>query len=130
MIHTQFVDFEVTDDLILSTINVSHVDLEVAITSVNERLKLSQGKPGYVMVDIRNVRSTTKDAREFLNSEKASENVAAMAIVINSPVGKMLASFYISLNKPSYQSKIFVNREKAVQWLKKYETKVKQAGMD
>lgn len=114
---TEYVDYEVLDNVLVGTLKAQHIDREIAIKATQSRHNISKGKDYAVCVDSRNVISTTKEARDYFNGETASKNVVAMAVVINSVLGKMLASFFLSINKPKYPSKIFTNKEKAINWL-------------
>jgi hypothetical protein len=71
------------------------------------------------LVDYCSVSETSKDARDYFTTQSASEGLSAMAILIDSPVGKMLGSFFIAIYKTSYPVRIFTKKDKALNWLKK-----------
>ena len=60
------------------------------------------------------------DAREFGSSEEGLRFSAAEAFVIKSLAHKLLANFYLKVNKPSVPTKFFSNKEDAEEWLKKF----------
>ena len=47
-----------------------------------------------------------------------NKNTLADALVINSLAHKILANFYMKMNKPVKPTKIFTSQKKAVDWLK------------
>lgn len=61
-----------------------------------------------------------KSAREYSSSEDGLKFSLAEAYVINSLPHKILANFYIRVNKPSVPTKFFGTKQEAVAWLLKY----------
>ncbi len=61
-----------------------------------------------------------KDAREYSASEIGLKFSIAEAFVINSLPQKMLANFYMRVNKPAVPTKFFDSIEKAEEWLKNF----------
>jgi len=80
-------------------------------------LKISQGKKYPVLVDYGNVKSVTREARAYYAGEEAAKVVNATAILISSPVGKIIANFLLSLNKPKYPIRMFTSETDAIEWL-------------
>ncbi len=71
-------------------------------------------------VDISKIESVTKEAREYYASEDASRKTSAMALLVGSPVSKVIGNFYLGIDKPPYPIKLFITEEKAIQWLKQF----------
>ena len=92
------------------------VDLEIAKHGSDERIKICKGKTYPCIFDISNVNAITKDARDYLANE-GNELVSASAILINSPVKKMVANFFISVSRPRNLTRVFTDRESAIKWL-------------
>ena len=61
-----------------------------------------------------------KEAREFSSSEEGLRFSKAEAFVINSLPHKILANFYMKVNKPSVPTKFFGTKQEAVAWLLKF----------
>tara|TARA_B100002051_G_C16436312_1_gene486713 strand:- start:163 stop:552 length:390 start_codon:yes stop_codon:yes gene_type:complete len=61
-----------------------------------------------------------KEAREFSSSEEGLRFSKAEAFVINSLPHKILANFYMKMNKPTVPTKFFGTKQEAVAWLKKF----------
>jgi hypothetical protein len=100
----------------------AHVDvgLEEVKMMVAAGNELTGGKKAPLLMIIGEFGSFSKEAREFsANPEK--ENIAtAVAYVINSIGLKLIANFYIRVNKPPKPVKVFNNEEDAVNWLKSF----------
>lgn len=69
-----------------------------------------------VLVDIREARSVTNPARKEY-SNRIGEVSTAAALVVCSPVSKVLGSFFLRLNRPNHPSKLFTSESKALEWL-------------
>lgn len=62
--------------------------------------------------------SFSKEARNFVASKEVNKVVKAEALVINSMALRIMGNFYLKVNKPARESKLFNNRELALEWLK------------
>ena len=79
--------------------------------------KLTKNKPYAVIVNAKAFSSVTKKAREVSANELYSPNRVGSAIMVENLGQQLLASFYINVNKPKVPTRIFQNREKAIEWL-------------
>lgn len=61
-----------------------------------------------------------KEAREFSSSEEGLKFSKAEAYVIHSLPHKILANFYVKVNKPLVPTKFFGTKQEAVAWLLKF----------
>lgn len=71
-----------------------------------------------VLVDMRGVLSETREAREYFASPEVAEKVSAVALVVESPVSRMIANFLIRLTKHYVPTRMFSDSAIAQQWLK------------
>ena len=78
------------------------------------------GKKFPLLVDSRDIRSITKEARDFFSIQKRETAVNALAILIYSPLSKIIGNFFMDLNKPQVPAKLFTNELEALNWLKQY----------
>lgn len=80
-------------------------------------MELSEGKP-YAYLAIKGEFSeVTKEAKELLASKEIAINTVAKALLIQSLADRIMANFYLTLNKPYVTTKIFTDKIKAVEWL-------------
>jgi hypothetical protein len=98
------------------------IDLHAAEQVLAERLRLSAGKSFPVLVDGRGVKSFTKEARDYLSSDKGKEGVKASAILVSGFLSSTLANFFLKVNvkKAGFPVKTFTDKYKAIAWLKQF----------
>jgi hypothetical protein len=96
------------------------IDLAVAKETVHARKKVGNGIDRLVYVDIRNLKSVTDEARDWLGTIEANQYIKAMAIHTNNPIQNLLANFYLMFSKPPMPTKLFTDKDKALRWLKLY----------
>lgn len=63
--------------------------------------------------------SVTKEARDNAILIEDKSMVGASALIINNLAYKIIANFYMKVNKPKRPLKAFGNEEDAIEWLKK-----------
>jgi len=84
-----------------------------------EMIKKNTGSKKYpLLVDVRQQRSVSREARQFYASKEFTDNVSALAFIVESAISKVLANFYLGLNKPPYPTQLFTNEDKAIEWLR------------
>jgi hypothetical protein len=93
--------------------------LDIAKELVANRLEYTNGKWMYTLIDGSNLKSTTKEARDYMaNPEGGLKGILAGAFLSNSVVTTVIINLYLSINKPPTPAKFFSNKENAVKWLK------------
>jgi hypothetical protein len=116
----EYARIELEDNIIIATWKATFVDLEIAQKVVNAR-RLAFMKNKYpCLIKIYSIKDSTKEARDFLASEKGCEGFTAGAIVVSSVLENIIASLYLYLNKPVVPTKIFKDELKAKEWLSKF----------
>jgi hypothetical protein len=93
------------------------IELEHAIEMVSIRKKATNNVPRLVIMDGSNIINVSKEARDYLSSEEATEGIIAGAFIVDSPLTKILGNFFLKISKPNKPSKLFTNREEAIEWL-------------
>jgi hypothetical protein len=71
------------------------------------------------MGNISKSQELTKHVRDYISGQ-LPKYIKAMALVSNSAVGKMVGNFFIILSRPPYPTRIFSNKEDAINWLKEH----------
>ena len=69
------------------------------------------------LVDLREVRSIDRSAREFFMDQDA--DYRAVALVAGSPATRMLANFFIGLRRGPIPVRMFTNEPDAIAWLQR-----------
>lgn len=81
--------------------------------------KLTAGKKVPVLHLIGKYMNVTKEAREFSASEEGLKYSSAEAFVFDSLPHRIIANFYLNVNKPPVPTKFFKTKKEAEVWLKK-----------
>jgi hypothetical protein len=76
-----------------------------------------------ILVDIRNIKSVSKDSRSIYSSGKTGKCLSAAALLIGNPVSRIVGNFYLGLNKTKMPVRMFTSVEEATDWLKTFLTK-------
>lgn len=98
---------------------IEEMDITIAETCVKDRLAYIGSYTYPSLFDITKVKQSTKGARDYMANE-GNAGVAASAILVSSPMVKMAANFYIKVNKPKNPTRMFTDRNEAVEWLKQF----------
>ena len=104
---------------------INHVpDAEVTLEDAHETmaayLKLNKGKRMPLLIDTRTMKSLARGARHFFAGEEAAACASAAAIIVGTPVSKVLGNFYLGLSNPHLPSRLFSSEDEALAWLKGY----------
>lgn len=97
----------------------AHETLQDAIEILDAIRELSQGKPAYILSDVRNLVSADSDALEYFASEESRKLVKANAMVSKSLLTRSLINLYLLVNKPQYPMSVFKSFDAAANWLKR-----------
>lgn len=98
--------------------------LETAIQDVKLRLDFQQGESFYVVTDIANLKSATKESREFLsNPEGGLKGIKAGAFISGSVFSYAIFSLFLKINKPLVPARFFNNKQQAINWVHELRSK-------
>lgn len=92
-------------------------DLAEAQEATRATAQLTGGSAMPVLVDSRGVRSQTKAAREHFVGPEAVKVSSAVAILVGSPVSRMVGNFFLRSNAHQSPTQLFTNEGDAVSWL-------------
>ncbi|MBI3512108.1 MAG: hypothetical protein HY064_15730 [Bacteroidetes bacterium] len=100
-------------------------DVVYDIKEIRENLKciaeIGKGKRLPVMNVGGKYTLVTKEGREFVaKAEYSRKMISAEGYVMRSTAQKMIAGFYMRINKPKMPTRFFTNEEGAIKWLKKF----------
>jgi len=119
---------EIDDGIIYATyIPKLEINLAIAQELVQNRMSFSENKPHYILIDFTNVKSVTKDARDYMNDPEAGlKGLLGGAFLSNSVVATLFVNLYLKVNNPTIPAKFFTNKADAINWLKKIRTEKTQ----
>ncbi|HEX9439902.1 MAG TPA: hypothetical protein VF909_09480 [Roseiflexaceae bacterium] len=108
---------------IFHTINHPGVEqtLEAARENLQATVELSGGQRRPLLVDIRQIKSQTREARDYYTGPEGTRCFSAAAMLVDSPVSRLLGNFMIGFNKSSsVPGKLFSSEAEAIEWLKTF----------
>jgi len=98
---------------------------EIAVSQVNERLRISNGVIYPMYIDARGIKYATKDAREYTKGADGIKYINAGGFLINNAVLEILTNYYFKFNRPKIPVKLFTDQAKALQWLQQFKNPIK-----
>jgi hypothetical protein len=97
---------------------MAEIDLEDAIENTIVVTGLYAGKKFPLLVDSRNIKSMTREARQHFSTNGRETKLTSFAILVKSPLSKVIGNFFMGLNKPQVPARLFDNESDAIDWLK------------
>ena len=88
----------------------------IALQVLELGLQIVDG-PKPVMVLMQDIARVDREARAFFASEEYLRLSSQTALVVGSPVSRVIANFFLGLNRVKFPCKIFDDPELATQWL-------------
>ena len=73
-----------------------------------------------VLIDMTSVTEISKEARDYFANERTASIQRATALLIGSPVSRVIGNFFMGLNKPISPTRLFTDPEEAIQWLRTF----------
>jgi hypothetical protein len=98
----------------------AEVSLEDAQETMAAYMRISNGKKRPLLVDTKNMKAFSREARKFYAGEEAAKVASAVAIIVGTPVSRVLGNFYLGLSNPHLPSRLFSSEDEAMEWLKGY----------
>ncbi len=78
------------------------------------------GKKYPLLIDARTIRSMEREARKHLSTNGRETRINSFAVMVKSPLSRVIGNFFMGLNKPEIPARLFDKEEEAIHWLKKY----------
>jgi hypothetical protein len=95
------------------------LDIAQAREATAAMIKVGGGIPRPLFVDFTNMKSQTKECRDYYSKDPNHiKTYSVIAILISNPLSRVFANFFIGLNKPLKPTRLFDDRAKAIEWLK------------
>jgi hypothetical protein len=82
--------------------------------------QLAQGRPCALLVDLRQIRSQDREAREYYTRPENAKALRAVAVLIDSPMSRVIGNFFIGFSKPVVPTRLFRSEAEAIEWLQAF----------
>ena len=96
----------------------SEITLAEAKLAIQSIIKITKGEKKPVLVDTRQIKSMTHKSRQYLAGQETADALRAVALLINSPISKIIGNFFVNFSKPLVPTKLFTDENEALAWLK------------
>lgn len=123
MLETKTANIYIKDEIVhLVYKKGANVSLEAIEENLKAKIAIQKGKAMKTLVDVRAVWQYSDEAREVVSSKRFQKITIAMAVVVvgYSLAIKMIANFFMRINKPVTPTKLFKKEANAIEWLKNY----------
>lgn len=91
--------------------------LEDARECVAEMWQAAKQRRRPVLVDMSELGGEDRAAREYFVSDEAVAKYAAVAILVRSPVSRVIGTFFLRLARHKAPTRLFTSEAEAVHWL-------------
>lgn len=99
------------------------IDLAIAKELIDNRMTFSGGKPVYAVIDFTNVKSVTKEARDYMNSPDGGlKGLLGGAFLSNNVVATLFVNLFLKVAKPAIPARFFNNEAEAIKWLRRVQS--------
>jgi hypothetical protein len=95
------------------------ITYEVALQVLEVGMQITDG-PRPTLVLMQDMARVDREARALFASEEYMRLCSQTALVVGSPVSRVIGSFFVGLNRPKYPYKIFGDPEQAAEWLREF----------
>lgn len=93
--------------------------IEQARTVVDVHNQLAAGDPVCILADLQStISGANREARAYYTTAEASKYKKGMAMVVRTPIQKVLGNVFVGMSRPPYPTKIFTSTEDALGWLR------------
>jgi len=102
---------------------VVHPGLVTELADAEENVRafaqIGGGKRRLAIIDLRShAASATRAAREYYAGPENAKVVLAVVLLVRSNVGRLLANFFLGINKTIFPLRLFAEPEPALEWLR------------
>lgn len=114
------IKFQYGDDHILYTDCFPNtiMTLEDGKESTRISAEMVNHTPRPLLCDLTNVVKMTQDCRRHFAGPEHAKTFSKAALIVTSPISRIIGNFFLGLNKPLKPTRLFTNKEDALLWLK------------
>lgn len=97
-----------------------NMDLGIAKECAKSSFQLTKGKKIPMMVNLENLASIDKEARDFMANPESTFIVKASALVVKSKVQRVMVTIFLNFSRPAFPVMLFSSEMEAFDWLQKF----------
>lgn len=96
------------------------VELQDAIENSSSVKEVSEDTIYPILINLKQIKSISKEARDHFSMKNRTPGVSAIAMLVKSPVSRIIGNFFIGMNRSVVPTKLFTDESEAVSWLKQF----------
>lgn len=122
IIETRAQHLWIDDEGIVHVIVKPHAEVSLpdAVEAVRAVAQLGEEVKRPTLVDMRSVKSITRDARMYFAGAETAKAETATALIVGSPLTRAIGNFFLGLNKTTLPCRLFTTEADALAWLRGY----------
>lgn len=91
------------------------IGLDDATAAIEAMSELTGGRQSRLLADLHDTGAQTRPAR--LELARRDDLVSAVALIVGTPLSRIMWNFFLGVNKPRYPTRLFEDEASAVAWL-------------
>ncbi len=95
----------------------SEIQLDDAQENTANVIRISGGANFPILVDLREIKSISKEARDHFSMRGRKPNFTAIAMLVSSPLRSIIGNFFLGLNRPTVPTRLFTSENEEVSWI-------------
>lgn len=116
-LENDFIKFWIENGILFSRFKKpTELNLDTVKLTIEMREKISGGQKQYWLYDITNLKTVTKEARNYA-SKHGEDFIQANAVLVNSYISKFIFTAYSKLSRPNFPFLCYTKKEQAIDWL-------------
>jgi hypothetical protein len=80
--------------------------------------KFAAGKRRPILIDMRTLKAQSREVRAYYNGPESKKLLLATALLVESPMSRMIGNFFLGFNKTDVPTRLFKSEAEALAWLK------------
>ncbi|HEY0734977.1 MAG TPA: hypothetical protein VGD69_08730 [Herpetosiphonaceae bacterium] len=81
---------------------------------------IMQGREYRALVDLRQMKSQDREAREYYTQPGHTPGLVAIALLIGSPMSRVIGNLYMGFSKSDIPTRLFTSEAEALRWLETF----------
>ena len=82
--------------------------------------RLITGRRFRALIDLRQMKSQDREAREYYTQPQHTPGLVAIALLIGSPMSRVIGNLYMGFNKSDIPTRLFTSEAEAITWLETF----------
>lgn len=103
----------------------AHPGMDVDLADVQEIIRvqaeLTGGKMVRFLLDLRSVRSVTREVLRSGADKELTKYTIAAAYLVSSPASTFIANLLLKMSNPSHPTRVFSSEEEGIKWLEQFQ---------